>query len=215
MKNKTYLSKTSFASLIFFLLFSFGLRSQIDVTATAGTPFSSYATLKDAFDAINAGTHMGVVTVDIYVSTTEISSCVLNSSGAGSASYTSVLVRPANDGVSVSGSSLSGRGVIELNGADNVTIDGDNPNTPGTNRNLTISNTASNTTTYASVVRIALSTIVTSANDNTVKNCIISGNASGRNIATATSTVGSENTTYGILVAGSASTVAATSVPNE
>ncbi|MEO6390514.1 MAG: hypothetical protein ABIP75_01600, partial [Pyrinomonadaceae bacterium] len=103
-----------------------GPAGPVSVTATAGTPGpTDYPTLKAAFDAINAGTHQGAVTASIITSTTETAPAVLNSSGAGSALYTSLLIRPANDGVSVSGATATGRGVIELNGADNVTIDGD------------------------------------------------------------------------------------------
>jgi hypothetical protein len=141
---------------------------------------------------------------------------VLNSSAAGAALYTSVLIRPTTDGVVISGASPTGRGIIELNGADSVTIDGDNPNTPGTNRNLTIQNTAVNTTTFTSVVRVALSTLTlnNTGNNNAVRNTVVLGSATGRNIATATSTTGSEFTTYGILVGGGASTVAATTPPS-
>ena len=185
------------------------------VTATAGTPGpTNYPTLKDAVDAINAGTHQGAITVEIVTSTTETATSVLNGSGAGSASYTSIIVRPVSDGVSVSGPSAQGRGLIELNGADNVTIDGDNPNTAGTNRNLTIQNTATNTTTFTSVIRVALATtVVNSADNNTIRNLKILGSATGRNISTATTTTGSENTTFGILLGTGASTVDATNPP--
>ncbi|HXU36937.1 MAG TPA: hypothetical protein VN937_11290 [Blastocatellia bacterium] len=188
----------------------------VTVTATAGTTGpTDYGTLKLAFDAINAGTHQGVITVNIVASTTEgATPAVLNSNGAGTASYTSVLIQPSNDGVSVAGASPTGRGVIELNGADNVTINGDNPGTAGTNRNLTIQNTAVNTTTFTSVVRIALSTLITSGDNDVIKNCIITGSATGRNVAAATSQAGSEFTTYGILVGGGASTVTNTTAPS-
>ncbi|MCX6247800.1 MAG: T9SS type A sorting domain-containing protein [Bacteroidetes bacterium] len=178
--------------------------AQVSVTATAGTlgP-TAYTTLKLAFDAINAGTHQGVITVSISASTTEgTTPANLNSSGAGSASYTSVLIRPTNDGVSISGNPVTGFGVIQLNGADNVTIDGDNPNTSGINRNLTIANTAANTVAYNSVIRLATtsSAVVTNCDNVTIMNCLITGNASGR--LSSTSTTGSENTTFGVLVAG-------------
>ena len=53
-------------------------------------------------------------------------SAFLNSSGNGSASYTSVLVRPTGTGpYTITGTPVTGRGVIELQGADNVTINGD------------------------------------------------------------------------------------------
>jgi len=190
--------------------------AQVSVTATAGTTGPTpYVTLTDAFTAINAGTHQGDITIDIQASTNEGAvAAVLNSSGAGAALYTTVLIRPTTDGVSISGASVSGRGIIELNGADSVTIDGDNPNTAGINRNLTIQNTALNTTTFTSVVRMALSTLVTTGNNLTVKNAIILGSATGRNVAAATSTVGSEFTTYGILVGGGASIVTTTTPPS-
>jgi len=181
--------------------------SNVTVTATAGTPGpTNYATLKDAMDAINGGTHQGDITVAINANTTETAPSVLNSSGAGSALYTSVLIRPSADGVTVAGPTATGRGLIELNGADNVTIDGDNPGSAGTNRNLTIQNTAANTITFTSVIRVALNTTtVASADNNIFRNLNIVGSATGRNIPTATSTTGSENTTYGIVAGINAS----------
>jgi uncharacterized repeat protein (TIGR01451 family) len=198
------------------LLQTVSASAQVSVTATAGDPGpTAYATVKLAFDAINAGTHQDAITIDIQASTAEgATPAVLNSTGAGAALYTSILIRPTTDGVSIVGTSPGGRGVIELNGADSVTIDGDNPGTAGINRDLTIQNTAVSTTTYTSVVRVALSTLINSGNNNSVINTVILGSAIGRNIATATSTTGSENTTYGILVGGGASTTAATNPPS-
>ena len=193
---------TTAAVLLLMGLVTSGASAQVNVTATVGTPSASYATLKLAFDAVNAGTQGGVVTIDIAASTTEgTTPATLNSSGTGSASYTSVLIQPTTDGVSISGNPAQGFGVIQLNGADNVTIDGDNPNTGGTNRNLTVANTATATTTYNSVIRVATaSTTNTTADNNTIRNCILNGSATGRNASGATSTTGSENTTFGVLV---------------
>ncbi|HLP50767.1 MAG TPA: hypothetical protein VK154_07780, partial [Chitinophagales bacterium] len=183
--------------------------AQVTVTATAGTPGpSSYTTLNDAFAAINAGTHQGDVVVAIGANTTETGPCVLNSSGAGSAVYTTVNIHPTADGVSVSGPTTTGRGLIELNGADNVTIDGDNPNTGGTNRNLSIINSAANTVTLTSCIRLATSAAVTSADNNAVKNLILTGSATGRNVAGTASTTGSENNTFGIVISGNAGATA-------
>ena len=188
----------------------------VEVEATAGTPGPiGYPGVGAAFAAINAGTHQGVVNVEICTSTVESGSAVLNGSGAGAASYTSVSIRPLLDGLSVVSPTSSGRGVIELNGADNVTLDGDNPNTSGTNRNLTITNTANPEDSYSSVVRLAVATaVVTSANGDTVRNCILNGNATGRNVSSAASSVISENTSFGIVVGPRASTVSATTAPN-
>ncbi|MBS1494678.1 MAG: T9SS type A sorting domain-containing protein [Bacteroidetes bacterium] len=175
--------------------------AQVDVS-TGGGP-TTYTTLKAAFDAINAGTHTGAITISITANTTEAGPCVLNSSGAGSASYTSVNIRPTTDGVTISGPTTTGRGLIELKGADNVTIDGDNPNTGGTNRNLTITNTAAATITYTSVIRICnAATVVTSSDNNIFRNLILNGSAADRNAAANTSVTGSENTTFGIYVGG-------------
>lgn len=172
----------------------------------------SYMTLGDAVTAINAGTHTGAVTVDLFANTTETGSVVLNSSGVGAANYTSVAIRPAVDGVTVAGPSIQGRGLIELNGADSVTIDGDNPNSAGTNRNLTIQNTAVDTTTFTSVIRIALATTgtgITNADNVTVRNVNILGSATGKNVLASNTTTGPEFNTFGILAgAGAAATPA-------
>ena len=186
------------------------------VTATLGNMGpSDYPTLRDAFNAINAGVHQGAITASVIASTTEgTTPATLNGSGAGPALYTSVSIRPVNDGVSISGNPAQGFGVVQLNGASNVTIDGDNPNTPGTNRNLTIQNTATNTTTFTSVVRIALATTVTTtANNDTIANLNIIGSSPGRNISTATSANGSENTTFGFFAGPGASSTNPTLPP--
>ncbi|HRF40982.1 MAG TPA: hypothetical protein PK198_19460, partial [Saprospiraceae bacterium] len=62
-----------------------GATCPVFVTASGATAFASYTTLKGAFDAVNAGTHTGAITIDIAANTTETAAGVLNSSGAGSA----------------------------------------------------------------------------------------------------------------------------------
>jgi hypothetical protein len=192
------------AAMFCLLMISTVASAQVSVTATAGTVGPTpYTTLKLAFDAINAGTHQGAITIDIQANTTEgTTPATLNSSGAGSASYTSVLIRPTADGVSISGNPVTGFGVIQLNGADNVTIDGDNPNTGGTNRNLTVSNTTTTTVIANSAIRIATSAAVTSADNNTIKNCALLGNVTAGNASTITSTTGSSNSSFGIYIGG-------------
>ena len=176
---------------------------QVTLTATIGTTAGSYTTLKGAFDKINDGTHQGIIVISINASTAEgTTPATLNSSLAGLANYTSISIRPTADGLSISGNPTTGFGVIQLNGADNVTIDGDNAGTIGTNRNLSIINTVANTTSGTSCVRLIASTSVaqlTSCTGNTIKNCIITGSATGRNISSATSTSGPEHNTYGIV----------------
>ncbi|MES2701392.1 MAG: Ig-like domain-containing protein [Bacteroidota bacterium] len=179
-----------------------GAFAQVSLTATGGTTAASYTTLGLAFAAINAGTHTGVITLSISASTTEAGPCVLNSSSAGSASYTAISIRPTADAVTVSGPTTTGRGLIELNGADNVTIDGDNAGSAGTNRNLTFTNTAANTITFTSVIRLVTGTGATSADGNTIKNCNINGSATGRNVSG--TTTGAVQNTMGIYGGGGA-----------
>ena len=196
--------------LLVFCLSFIKLSAQVNVIATGGAATGTYSTVGTAFAAINAGTHTGDITLNISANTTEAGPCVLNGSGAGSASYTSVIIQPSVDGVIISGPTATGRGLIELNGASNVTINGDNPGSTGINRNLTITNTAANTITITSVIRIALSTLVISANNVTVKNCNLNGSGTGRNVSTATTEVA----TYAIVASAGASTVSATAAPS-
>jgi len=184
------------------------------VTSTTGTTSAGYSTLKGAIDAINAGTHTGAIEVAINSSTSETATSVLNSSGAGSASYTSIRIYPSADGLTVSGASATGRGLIELNGADNVTIDGDNPNTGGTNRNLTFTNTAVTSVTFTSVIRLVTgATLVLSCDNNIIKNCNLIGSATSWNSTGNSSFTTTQAGTNGIYCGGGGSTVSATTAP--
>ena len=98
----------------------------VNETKTVGSSGADYASLKDAFDAINAGSLTGAVTLQIinggnpYGTTT----ATLNASG-GPANYTSVLIYPTSAGSYISCHNAgSGTPAIILNGADHVTIDG-------------------------------------------------------------------------------------------
>jgi len=107
------------------LLFAFTLASMImmqninaQTTKTVGSG-GNYATLKAAFDAINAGTITGAITLQIISNTTETATASLNVSG-GSVSYTSVLIYPTATGYTISGNINTP--LITLNGANNITI---------------------------------------------------------------------------------------------
>ncbi len=144
-----------------------GVTSNITVSATAGASGGGYSSLKGAFDAINAGTHQGVIELQMNSSTTETAAAVLNASSSGSASYTSVTVYPAVTGLSISGNIATP--LIDLNGADNVTIDG-RVNHSGSSKDLTITNTSILTTPGTSTIRL-----YNDATSNTVKYCTIKG----------------------------------------
>jgi hypothetical protein len=209
MKNSTTLNKKKLFIALLSLVstITFG---QVNVTASGGATSASYTQLRLAFNAINAGTHTGVINIGIAANTTETSSCVLNGSGAGAASYTSILIAPTVDGLTITGSIIAGRGLIELNGADNVTIDGDNPNTAGNNRNLTITNTGINTLAHTSCIRLATSTLITSCDNDIIKNLNIIGTGTSRNTAAFTS----EKVSWGIIASGNASTISVTAAPS-
>ncbi len=154
------------------LLILFGLAAspasaQVDVTATAGTLNASYTTLKGAFDAINAGTHQATITIGISGDTTETAPAVLNASGAGAALYTTIGISPTGGAArTISGAIVAGSPLIDLNGADNVTIDG--LNTGG--NALTIANTTVSATTVTSTIRF-----IGGATGNTITNSNLQG----------------------------------------
>lgn len=196
------------------LLFAFTLwagyiHAQITVDATAGTPSGSYATLKDAFDAINNGTHQGAIDIRVHANTTETASASLDSSGNGTgSSYTSILIRPADTATvpKIINCSVGALAIINLNGADNVTFDG-RPLSAGTNSFLRINSTANvpasfnirllngaqgNTFTYltslctlnpgaTTVVHMLLTagTSTTPCSNNTIQYCQLTGGSQG------------------------------------
>ncbi len=163
------------------------LQAQITVTATSGIigP-TSYTTLNSAFDAINLGTHQGAISVAVIGNTTEPATpSPLLASGMGSSLYSSISIMPSGGNFTISSdlSPATNRGMIELAGADNVTIDGDDLSTPG-ERNLSFV-TATSATAGIAVIRLSSNstTGLDGADNNTIKNCIITGS---RNNATST-----------------------------
>lgn len=147
-----------FVCLFFLLvLFSFNSFAQVNVGATP------YTTLKGAFDAINAGTHTGAIAITITGNTTETASASLDSSGNGAGSnYTSITIQPSGGAARTISASFAGY-LINLNGADNVTIDG--LNTGG--NSLTISNS---NTGIAGAIKF-----INDATNNVITNCTLSG----------------------------------------
>ena len=144
--------------------------AQVDVTATGGTLAASYTTLKGAFDALNAGTHTGTIGIGISGDTTETAPAVLNASGSGAASYTTIGISPTGGAArTISGAIVAGSPLIDLNGADNVTIDG--LNTGG--NSLTIANTTVSATAGTSTIRF-----IGGATFNLITNANIQGSSS-------------------------------------
>jgi Calx-beta domain/Bacterial Ig domain/Bacterial cadherin-like domain len=158
----------------------------VNVTATAGLAGpTNYLTLKGAFDAINAGTHQGAITIDVVGDTIEVAPAALNSSG-GTSSYTSVNIRPIGAPRAINGN-VSGGATIKLNGADNVTIDG---RIGGTGRNLTVSN--SSTTTGSAAIWLSSVAVGNGASNDVIRNLEIT--AAPANTTT--------NNSFGIIMSG-------------
>jgi hypothetical protein len=140
------------------------------VEAYQGAVFrKAYATLKEAFDQINSGTMTGQLTLKIVKSPYETASATLNASGSGSANYTSVVIYPSYDSLSVSG--ILNAPLICLNGADKVIFDG-RVNAAGNVASLTLSN--GSTGSSASTIQF-----IESAQNDTVRYCYLKGAGTG------------------------------------
>ena len=156
--------------LFLFIVFGVGLFHKANAaTYTVGTA-GNYTTLKLAFDAINAGTITGAITLNVISSIAEatpgagLPNMSLNASGTGSASYTGILIQPSGGAWTISGAAISNTawGFMDIKGS-NVTIDG--LNTGG--NSLIIGNTQTNT---AFTIRFS-----TGVSNNIIRNCTIQG----------------------------------------
>ncbi|MGB5026353.1 MAG: T9SS type A sorting domain-containing protein [Saprospiraceae bacterium] len=170
MKRRSPIGFTiKFICILFISLGSY-LQStaQVDVNSSGGTMMASYTNLANAFTAINAGTHTGTITIGISGNTTEpVTGAILNASGAGSASYASILIVPIGGAARIiSGAATGGLPLIDLNGADNVTFDGLNAG----GNSLTIENSTISAVTGTSTIRLQAD-----ATNNTFVRCTVNG----------------------------------------
>ena len=143
--------------LLLFTLLSWLLpvQAQIVLNSTTGTTSGNYTTLKAAIDNINNGTHTGVILITVHGNTTETAGSVLFESGNGGSSYSLVVIRPA-DTATVNKTidlGLSGSVLLELNGADNVFIDG-RPLSQGSAKLLTFRHSNPNASATSGVIRM-------------------------------------------------------------
>jgi hypothetical protein len=175
------------------VLFSFGFLNQqanADVTKTVGASGADFTTLRSAFIAINAntgGVYTGAIVLQIVDNTTETAAAVINTTNTN---WTSLLIYPTVAGKTITGNLTTF--LIDLNEADNVSIDG-RLNLMG-QADLTISNT--NTNTASRTIRF-----INDASNNTIKYCNIKGAVASTTagvilFSTATSgTTGNDNNT--------------------
>jgi hypothetical protein len=163
-------SSKIYLALIFAICFQSSIAQQVTLTATSGTATGTFTTLKLAFDAINVGTHKGDIVIKINATTSESAMAAINASAATSASapyYTSINIYPTTTGLSISGNLATP--LINLNGADNVTIDC-RVNATGSTKDLTITNSSALATAGTSTIRF-----IGDASSNTIKYCTLKG----------------------------------------
>lgn len=152
-------------ALVFLMAVAFSILSlqkanaQVTVSG-ANSGNGSYTTLSTAFTNIGTSQSGANIIIDITADVTQNSTATL---GAGT--WASVLIRPSGGATrTISGAVTAGSPMIDLSGADNVTIDGLNS---GGNA-LVISNTTANTTSGTSTIRL-----VGDATNNLITNCTI------------------------------------------
>ena len=174
--------------------------SSFKVTSTLGTTSATYSTLKAVFDKINNGTHKGEIIIVVQASSVETATSALYASGYGKANYTSVRIYPSAIGLSISGN-ISDKGLIYLDGADKVSING-SLNGNGNTAELCFVNTSgpiysfnngasNNSIRYAKLQAAGTSTgIINTPNDkqgnndnDSIISCYLSGIASNRPMA--------------------------------
>ncbi|MFM8486498.1 MAG: beta strand repeat-containing protein, partial [Bacteroidota bacterium] len=154
------------------------------VTIGASGTYTSLTGASGLFAAINAGgLSDNTVATIIDASVTETGANALNQIAYGCSGPVTLTIKPQTT-ATLTGSVASGA-LIKLNGADNVIIDGSNSG--GTDRSLTITNTA---TTGPVAIWIASLGTGAGASNNTIKNCTINANAA------------TTSTAYGIAVSG-------------
>ena len=145
------------------------------LVASTGSPFNdnNYATLSEAFDAINSGLHTDGVTIYILSSTVESTTAALYESGISFANYSTIDIVPSGgDGKKTISGDIAGA-LVNLDGADFVHIDG--VNLGGDSLAFINTNTSANASTFQ---------FSNDATNNYIRNCNILGSSTG--VATGT-----------------------------
>ena len=141
------------------------------VSIGAGRDYPTLTGVGGLFEAINAGgLSDDTVATIVDASVTETGATALNQIIYGCTANKTLTIRPFINST-LTGSVANGA-IIKLNGADNVIIDGTNK--AGIQGTLTITNTSA---TSSAMVWVGSANATNGANNNTVKNCIISGDA--------------------------------------
>ncbi|MBI3193169.1 MAG: InlB B-repeat-containing protein [Ignavibacteriae bacterium] len=171
------------------------IKSPLSGTKTIGATGANYTTLTLAASDLN---NFGVEGATVFEFQSDYSGSetfpITFNTIAGASGTNNITIRPATGvtGKSISGSSTTG--IIVLNGADYVTIDG-RPGGSGTAKELTIENTSISSTSTANAIRF-----INDADYNTINYCTIKGGQSSTTggvilFSTSTGTNGNDNNT--------------------
>ncbi|MBI4535500.1 MAG: hypothetical protein HY708_04420, partial [Ignavibacteriae bacterium] len=167
-------------------------------TYTVGTLSGQYASVKAAFDSINASILTGDVTLSVLnEGTTEATTATLEEVSYGAGGPYSITIKPASGASPTITGDLFGF-ILRFNGADNITIDGSNSGDGS--QNMTIVNTTQ--TTNSGAIWISSLGVDAGASDITIKNCnLVAGRAD-------------TNNTFGVFAAGQTITSTGTGAHN-
>jgi len=170
------------------------------INVGTGETYESLTNNGGLFEAINNAVVTDNIVVKVVTSTSENGTHFLNQWAEESPGGFSLIIEPSSASMkTISGSSAGG--LITLNGADNVTIDG---SFSGTGRYLTIENT--NTVTNTAAIRLISLAANQGATNNAIKNCVIKAG----DIGTTTSL-----NTFGIYIGGTTITNSGTGADND
>ena len=176
MSKRSSIVSTALAALAFVIVLALpgvaAAQNNVIVQSTIGAGLFQFPTFKAAIDSINNGTYQGAITVSVRANVMETVPSVLNASGVGAASYTSILIRPFFNGPWTVGTAAgfpAGSPLLDLNGASNVTIDGAHSSGPLTFGNGTVSAAAGTST-----IRLR-----NGASNNTITNAILRSSFTG------------------------------------
>ena len=187
--------KTTFLSIAMlmacFSAFAGPILGKVFIVGANNIPNNTgYETLKEAFDAINAQSDQTGKDIEIQIAANTIETATAELKQPTTASWNSLTIYPTAENVSISGNFLNV--LIDLNGADKVTING-KLNQNGVSKSLII-NQEGYTDNAARTIRLW-----NDATNNTITHCIIKGScpSSGAGIifiSTAIATGNDDNT---------------------
>ena len=137
-----------------------GGMAQITVTGCTGTGNGTYTTLGTAITAIGTAQPAANINIAVTGNTTEATASIV----IGIGTWSTMTIAPTGGPFTIIAATVAGVPMIDLAGADNVTING------GAGKNLTFTNTTVASTSGTSTFRL-----INGATNNTITNCVVLG----------------------------------------